>query len=192
MSDTDSLIIKMKSPDLELEFDKLENFMVIISYTSFKIQDYSNYSVNHPRYDTSRMNRPGYFKSETKGETLTHFIGLKSKNYTYKTTNASDTVKCKGVKARHVQSNINFQHFRNILKTTTEMKMSTFKNLRASNHRMYVCEFTKCALNAFDSKRYILNCGVHSRSHYHYRNSQARNNYCNKCSVNKLLVFICL
>ena len=118
---------------------------------------------------------------------LTHFIGLKSKNYSYQTSNGvADTVKCKGVKTRHVQNNINFQHFREILKSVKNVKMSTFKNLRASKHRMYVSQFTKCALNGFDSKRYILNCGNHSRSHSHYRNSQACNNYCYKCNVNYL------
>ena len=145
---------------------------------NINIQDYSNYSKNHPKYNESRKNQLGYLKNETEGLILKEFVGLKSKTYCIHIDQTKPIVKCKGIQSSYLNKHMRLNQFKEVLLTSKQMT-ATFKNLKATNHRMYLTQFKKSSLNAFDSKRWILHCGIHSRPFGHV-NKNPRCRICNK------------
>ena len=133
------------------------------------------------------MNLLGMFKDECESKTLTEWAGLRSKSYCFRMSRSSedDIVKCKGVDSRWVKANLKMDDYKNVLRHTTS-SMASFNGLRSRDHKVYLMEFKKCALNAFDCKRYMLNCGLHARSLGSFFNKDARNNYCRRCGPQSL------
>ena len=72
-------------------------------------------------------------------------------------------VKMKGVpKSCFPKNDINFNAYNNCLKGVSRKKAS-FKKIGSKNHAVTIRTQKKAALmSAFDDKRYLLDCGIHS------------------------------
>jgi hypothetical protein len=148
ISNTDSLVLKIKTTDLNKDLEELkDNF------------DFSNYSKDHVLYDSSKKKVPGYFKDELAGEEMTEFIALRSKMYSYKFSKKSEAKKLKGISRYVVEKKITFNDYKNTLFNQQTYEHKT-RSLRSNKHEMYLQEVTKSSLSPFDDKRYILNDGI--------------------------------
>ena len=127
------------------------------------------------------MNKVGLFKDETESDPIMEWVGIRSKNCCFSTQSSITALRCKGAKRSWVKNNLNVRLFKEALRDTKEIR-ATVNNLRSVDHRIYLTRFNKGALNPFDSKRWILNCGCHSRSLGHWKNCHSKYNRCYKCN----------
>ena len=106
---------------------------------------------------------------ETAGGRILEFVGLKAKCYAIDVQGApSTTVRCKGIKKNWIKRHMTLAHFRNVIKNTS-FKRAEINMLQGKNHRMFVQKVNKMALNAFDNKRFLKECGICSLSYGNYR-----------------------
>ena len=119
----------------------------------------------------------GKFKDEAKGVPIAEFVGLRPKLYTIRLDgdkHASrgdeelklETKKSKGTKKSVVKKEIRFEHYLRVLQTRVSMRHSQV-NFRTDCHAIYTTRTTKTSLSAFDSKRYLLEDGIHSLAYGH-------------------------
>lgn len=137
------------------------------------IMDYSNYDVTHPLYDVSRKAKLGFIKDELCGKyKCTEFVGLRSKTYSLllkdlRTDVVSEKKVCKGIGRMAIENRLNFFQYKSCL---FEQKtfLHHFFTIRSSKHNIKTVLIKKRALSFLDSKRYILNCGIHSHPYGSY------------------------
>ena len=100
-------------------------------------------------------------KDEYGGTIVNQFIGLKSKMYSIKKTNGSESSTTKGVNIA-----TEFNEFKNVLfnKKVIRHKM---KRLQAKKHKIGTYEIDKTSLSCFDDKRYVLDDGVNTLAYFH-------------------------
>ncbi|KAJ8977854.1 hypothetical protein NQ317_018691 [Molorchus minor] len=137
---TDSLVYELQCNDAYEE-------VIGKDIDRFDTSDYPK--DNHWNIPLVNKKVPGLMKDENNGKLMTHFVGLRSKQYTYK----SNVVKRK----------ITFEDYLNCLEKPTESQgllHTTQRCIQSKLHDVYSVEQTKIALNAFDDKRHILP-GVH-------------------------------
>ncbi|KAJ8953853.1 hypothetical protein NQ318_006704 [Aromia moschata] len=108
-----------------------------------------------------------YDEDENNGKIMTHFIGLRSKQYTYRVEEGKTVKKAKGVKSNVVKNKINFEDYLDCITKFIENKPQeefllhkTQRCIQSKLHDVYSVEQTKIALNPVDDKRCILP-GVH-------------------------------
>ncbi|XP_050503415.1 uncharacterized protein LOC126882493 [Diabrotica virgifera virgifera] len=151
--DTDGLIYETECNDIYEEMIKPDIHRF----------DTSDYPPNNP-WNIPLVNKkvPGLMKDENNSKIMTHFVGLRSKQYTYKVAGEKDVKKSKGVKMNVVKMKINFDDYLNCLKSfreTAETKSlfyATQRCIQSKLHEVYSIEQTKIALNPFDDKRHLL------------------------------------
>jgi hypothetical protein len=157
-TDTDSLCLRVVAPlSKEQVLDRLEPVM-----------DYSNYDKSHPRYDTSRANRPKYWKDELSGKTMAEFVGLSSKCYSYRVLDDSGAAavtknKCKGV-TKVVRSRIPFDEYKKCVTGISKHVVGQCR-IESKNHTIRVVSTEKRAISSFDDKRYVFNCNIHTAAY---------------------------
>ena len=155
-SDTDSFLFQVKTNNLLNDIKKLGYLF-----------DFSKYPQNHVLYDSSKANHLFYFKDELCGKAaITHFIGLRPKCYSMQIKNYNDkdtkTKKvCKGIKRTAIKNQLSFADYKKCLNNQCVIYKS-FRNLGSKNHRISTKFVRKIALSAIDTKRYTLNCGIHT------------------------------
>ena len=156
-SDTDSLAYEIQTDDFyaDIKADIKSRF------------DTSDYPDNHV---LEKVNKKvvGMFKDEACGKQIVGFVGLRAKLYAYKMLDKKEHKKCKGVKKKTVEKTITFDDFEQVLlsKVAQPRKMNV---IRSHGHEMYTEEVNKVALSADDDKRIILDDGIHTLAHGHYR-----------------------
>ena len=103
----------------------------------------------------------------------------------------SEEKKCKGIKKNVTKNNISFKDYETCLLTNIEQlrKMNVF---RSRLHTVYSEEVNKIALSANDDKRVILEDGIHTLAHGHFRtflggSSVSSGTTCNSSLTNPLL-----
>lgn len=180
-TDTDSFIIEVKSSDVSLNpLDALDSLM-----------DYSNYPIDHPKHDDSRRNQIGYFKDELKGGgEIREFVGLRSKTYAFTIEmfdrdNSCDTVtmsRCKGVRKGYRKS-IPFDSYKQCLRELCTVNVVQY-NIQSTDHKVKTLRQKRRALGSFDDKRWLYNCGLHSRP---YHDAGKDDGQCPECSDNPIL-----
>lgn len=157
-TDTDSLIYELQCNDLYTEVIKKD-------IHRFDTSDYPKDN----RWNIPLVNKkiPGLMKDENNGKIMTHFIGLRSKQYAYKVEGGKEIKKSKGVKSNIVKTKINFEDYFDCIKYFLEKKpqeeyllLKTQRCIHSKLHEVYSVEQTKIVLNPEDDKRYILP-GVH-------------------------------
>lgn len=170
-SDTDSLCYEVKCNDLYEEVIKADPHRF----------DTSEYDPNND-YGIELKNKKviGLMKDENKGKIMTHFAGLRSKQYTFlvngnKDSNESNTSsqktcikKSKGIKNYVVQEKITFDDYVECLRNNS-VKYETQNCIISKNHEVYSIEQKKIALSASDDKRYILKDSTDTLPWGHYR-----------------------
>ncbi|KAJ8973246.1 hypothetical protein NQ317_005459 [Molorchus minor] len=153
-TDTDSLVYELQCNDAYEE-------VIGKDIDRFDTSDYPK--DNHWNIPLVNKKVPGLMKDENNGKLMTHFVGLRSKQYTYKVEGGENVKKSKGVKSNVVKRKITFEDYLNCLEKPTESQgllHTTQRCIQSKLHDVYSVEQTKIALNAFDDKRHILP-GVH-------------------------------
>ena len=133
--------------------------------------DFSNYSKDSTFYDDTNEKLIGKMKDDFGGAIIDQFIGLKSKMYSIKKINGSESSTTKGVDIA-----TEFNEFKDVLfnKKVIRHKMKT---IQAKKHKIGTYEIDKISLSYFDDKRYVLDDGVNTLAYFHKD--------CNKCDKNK-------
>ena len=125
------------------------------------MSDFSNYSKDSTFYDDTNKKVIGKMKDEYGGAIIDQFIGLKSKMYSIKKINDSESSTTKGV-------NIvtEFNEFKDVLfnKKVIRHKM---KRIQAKKHKIGTYEIDKIFSSSFDDKRYVLDDGVNTLTYFH-------------------------
>ena len=118
------------------------------------------------------MNRKviGKMKNEVAGKEIKEFCGLRRKCYAYRTTDEKTTKKAKGVKRKIVKEELSYQDYKDIVLNPKKRIFKDFNNIESIKHHVMITKKRKLALSAFDDKRYILDDGINTRSHGHFRN----------------------
>ena len=159
-TDTDSLTDEIKSENVYKDFYKWKDLF-----------DFSNYSKDSTFYDDTNKKVNGKMKDEYGGPIIDQFIGLKSKMYSIKKINGSESSTTKGV-----NTTTQFNEFKDVLfnKKVTRHKM---KRIKAKKHKIGTYEIDKISLSCFDDKRYVLDDGVNTLAYFHKD--------CKKCDKSK-------
>jgi hypothetical protein len=156
-SDTDSLAYEIKtedfykdiSPDIKSKFDT------------------SDYPDDHL---LEKVNKkvPGMFKDEACGKQIVKFVGLRAKLYSYIMLEGDEHKKCKGVKKKTVEKTLTFDDYETCLFSRTQ-QLRKMNVIRSHGHEIYTEELNKVALSADDDKRIIMEDGIHTLAHGHYK-----------------------
>lgn len=154
MTDTDSFIFKT---------DNSKTFWQHVK----PIMDYSNYDPSHPLYDLSCKAKLGFIKDEFCGKFICkEFVGLRSKTYSLLLNDPTKNVHlekkvCKGVGRLAIENRLSFDQYKSCL---LEQKtfFHHFFSIRSTKHVVKTIKLNKKSLSFLDTKRYILNCGIHS------------------------------
>ena len=156
-TDTDSLIYEIKTDDV------YQNMLQYLD--SF---DTSNYPKDHPCYSETNKKAIGKFKDECDGKIMTHFIGLRSKLYSFKVEGSKEKKKAKGITKCVINKCLFFDDYVNCLheKSTQLRKMNV---IRSKKHEIYTLQMNKVTLNASDDKRYVCEDGISTLAWGHYK-----------------------
>jgi hypothetical protein len=156
MTDTDSLVYEIKSPDLISELKGMaEHF------------DFSNLPTDHPLYDPRRKDVVGLLKDEFKGQAIREFIGLRSKMYSVLTCDGKSKAKAKGIPKSVTKRTLPHDKFRKAL-FDKDPCSADFHQLVSKKHIVSIAKQTKKALSAYDDKRYINDDGMTTLAYGHY------------------------
>lgn len=156
LTDTDSLFYEVTGPNFHENLTQLAHEL-----------DCSALPPDHDLYDIKNKKIPGKFKDELNGQTITRFIGLRSKCYSYDYLSPNGTEKharrLKGI-GRTASRCITSEDFKRVLETGAS-ETSTFQHIKHVKHRLYNEEVSKLSLTPFDNKRYIFANGIDSRAY---------------------------
>ena len=159
-TDTDSLCYQIQSGDINEELLNIRDHL-----------DTSKYSESHPQYNLTNKNVLGKFKDECAEKQMIEFVGLRSKLYAFACDDGCESKKAKGVTKSVIAKNLNLNLYKSVL-FDREKKHISMNIIRSQDHEIYLSEAHKIGLNPFDDKRYILNDGISTLAHGHYRLKQ--------------------
>ena len=159
-TDTDSLAYEIET----------EDFYKDISGDVRGFFDTSNFPKGHSSGIEVGCNKKvvGMFKDEAGGKIIREFVGLRAKLYAYKMHEGKEEKRCKGVKKAVVKRSINFEDYKTCL-FTGNPQTRTMNVIRNHGHELFTEEINKIALSANDDKRVILEDGIHTLAHGHWR-----------------------
>jgi hypothetical protein len=113
-------------------------------------------------------------KDETHGIPIQEFVGLRSKMYSILYTENSKLVEektAKGVKKSATKKMIRHDDYETCLFRKKQTKAS-MNQIRSHGHEIYSVKLKKIALSPFIDKRFILEDGVNTLAHGHYKISK--------------------
>lgn len=157
--DTDSFFYEIICDDVYKEVFKCDIHMF----------DTSDYPTNNV-WDIPQRNKKvlGLMKDEVCGKIITHFVGLRSKMYTYKTKDQKCVKKSKGIKCNIVKNVITFDDYVNCLRESRE-KVVCQNTIHSIAHNVYSIQQNKIGLSPFDDKRFIFSNSYDTLPWGHYR-----------------------
>lgn len=153
-TDTDSLVYEIQCNNIYEEVIKADIHRF----------DTSDYPVNNV-WDIPLANKkvPGIMKDENNSKIMTHFVGLRSKQYAFRVLGEeNDVKKAKGIKSNVVKKKITFDDYILCLQKFIENPQeecfmhATQRCILSKLHDVYTIEQTKIALNPSDDKRYLI------------------------------------
>ena len=109
-------------------------------------------------------------KDEYSGVIIDQFIGLKSKMYSIRKINGSETSTAKGVNIA-----TEFNEFKDVV-SNKKIIIHKMKTIQVKKHKIGTYEIDKISLSCFDDKGFVLNDGVHTLDYFH----KDCNKKCNK------------
>ena len=143
--------------------------------TLLKLKDYfdfSNLDKNNPLYSIHNMSKTGKFKDELAGKTFKGFAGLKPKLYAILYEEPcgkdSETKIAKGIKRCTKNKELSFNSYKHTIETTMDVSVS-MNYIISQKHEIYSMSRRKIALSINDTKRFILQDGIHTLAHGHYK-----------------------
>ena len=147
-TDTDSLLVDIKTEDVYKDMDNMKN-----EY------DFSDYPKDHQLFDETNKKVIGKMKDECASTPISEYIGLRPKLYSILRADEQLIKKAKGVKKYVIKKHINFENYKDALfnktKYTHEMNM-----IRSQKHQIYGLKINKTTLSPLDTKRYIAPDGI--------------------------------
>ena len=158
-TDTDSLMYEIETDDFyqDIKGDVESKF------------DTSNFVKDHPSGIQGKNKKViGMMKDEAGGKIIEEFVGLRAKLYSYKMFEGEEEKKCKGIKKSVVKNNISFEDYKDCLFSRKE-QMRKMNVIISHKHEMFTETINKIALSADDDKRYILEDGIKTLAHGHYK-----------------------
>lgn len=157
MSDTDSLLMEIKTKDIFKDFALYSDML-----------DLSDYPNDHFSGLKSDINKKviGVLKDEMNGKLIDEFIGIKSKMYSIKFGESSKLV-AKGVQKQVLKNYIDHENYRNCLfqKNLTYAKM---RSIRSKDHQIKTLEQWKLVFTPLNDKRFYIDA-INSLSFGHFR-----------------------
>ena len=111
----------------------------------------------------------GKMKNEVAGTMIKEFCGLRPKSYAYRTSDDKVTKKSKGVKRKIVKEDLSYQDYKDIVMNPKKRICKDVNNIESIKHLVTTTKKRKLALSAFDDKRFILDDGINTRCHGHFR-----------------------
>ena len=147
--------------------------------------DRSGYPPQHFLYSESRNREIGKLKDIHAHGHVTEFVALKSKMYAVKVEpwydnnddDDDETIKAKGVH-RSVVRHMTFEDYKTCLFENT-MQRHIYKQFRSLKHNLFTIQAEKRGICAYDDKRWILPCGIHSLPY----GSVLERNRCPHCNL---------
>ncbi|XP_046382219.1 uncharacterized protein LOC124166465 [Ischnura elegans] len=160
--DTDSYIVEVMSDDFYTDLVK-----DLSSY------DTSNYPRDHPCYSANNAKVIGKMKDECGGKIMTHFVGLRSKLYSYRVQGDVEGKRAKGIKKNVIDKSLTFDDYVTCLKEKIQLyrKMTL---IRSQKHQIHTVEINKTALCANDDKRFVCEDGINTLPWGHYKVDRKR------------------
>ena len=135
--------------------------------------DLSTYPKDHRMHSSKNAKILGKFKDELGGLILTEYIGLRAKCYSLmmmeeQSRKMREKQTAKGTKKSVKERYLRHEHFREVLSelTTVYVKQNTMRSIK---HRIGNYTQKRVSLTGFDTKRYLLDCGIKSLPYGHYR-----------------------
>lgn len=152
-TDTDSFVLNIRTKDM---YSDIRSY---VNNPNLSLFDTSDYSENNPfGFKLTNKKKLGALKDELKGNLMTHFIGLRSKCYSfqYQSQNGVKQVKkSKGVK-HYIVNELSFSEYEIALNDRFLKMYKEQYMIRSKLHTIYTINQHKVALNSNDDKRYIL------------------------------------
>ena len=167
-TDTDSLLYRIEGQDVYAVMNEhAEEF------------DFSDYPYSHFCYDPKNKKVLGKFKDELFSLTLEEFIGLRPKCYSLLfygkvvdniivNTLVDEKQVAKGTKKTMKKRHLRHVHFKDVLENLVQVYIKQ-NNILSNKHSIGTYHQTKVSLTAYDTKRWILDDGVRTIAHGHYK-----------------------
>ena len=140
--DTDSFIINIKT----------EDFYKDIADDVEKRFDTSNYEVNRPLPKGKNKKVIGLMKDELGGKTMTEFVALRPKTYSYLMDDGRNDKKAKGTKKCVIKRRLKFNDYKNCL-LNDEIILKSKQGFKSEARNVYTEEVNKSSLSSNDDKR---------------------------------------
>ena len=141
--------------------------------------DFSEYPKDHPLYNLNNMKVLGKMKDECHGLPLLSFRGLRPKLYCMEKKVLRDgeiitetDVKGKGLTEPVRKQQLTVAKFDNSIHQYTKHSVTQY-TIRSDHHKLYSYEMKKIGLSAADDKRWILNDGISTLAHGHFKTRSA-------------------
>ena len=142
--DTDSFVMHIKTNDFYKDIsDDVDNRF-----------DTSNYEVKRPLPIGKNKKVIGLMKDELGGETITEFIALRPKTYSYLTDNDKIDKKAKGTKKCVIKKMIKFDDYKKCL-LNDKVILKSQQRFISKKHDVYTEDVNKIALSNDDDKRIV-------------------------------------
>ena len=139
-TDTDSLTYEIETVGAYKDF-----------WTDKDMFDNSDYPENSPYYCNTNKKIIGKFKDEACGISITEFVGLKSKMYSYVKDNEKGEKTAKGIKKNIIKNNIRHEDYKRTLLNEEQMHHK-MKTIRSQRHQLGSYEINKVSLSCSDDK----------------------------------------
>lgn len=166
--DTDSLVYNIITKDFYVDLKKLAD-------EGTEDFDTSNYGdVNRFNVKPVNHQKLGTMKDELGGKIIKKFVGLRAKCYMYETDDDCKHVRAKGVQ-KNVSMHLTMDDFERCFLDRTMNIVKEQRYFRSNKHKMYTEVVQKIALNGGDTKRFVLDDGVHTLAWGHYEIDEALN-----------------
>ena len=142
--DTDSFIMNIKS----------NHFYKDISDGVDNRFDSSNYEVKRPLLMGKNKKVIRLMKDELGGETITEFVTLRPKTYSYLTDDSKENKKAKGTKKCVIKKMIKFNDYKKCL-LNDKVILKSQQRFISNKHDVYTENINKIALSNDDDKRIV-------------------------------------
>lgn len=143
MTDTDSTLLHVKTPDLYQDMSK-----------NLDAYDTSDFDPDHICHSLKNKKALGLFKDELPRHVISEFVGLCPKIYSLRLNDETTKRKCKGVKRSFVKQNLKHDVYKQVLLNETVVN-AEFHSIRSFNHRLMTVKINKIALTPLDDKFFI-------------------------------------
>ena len=112
----------------------------------------TNYEVNRPLPTGKDKKEIGLMKVELRGKTMTEFVALKPKTYSYLMDDGWNDEKAKGTKKCVIKRRLEFNDYKDCL-LNNKIVLKSQQRFKTERHDVYTDETTKIALSSNDDKR---------------------------------------